>query len=207
MPEVEGDGADSGDGAVGEPTARESIMRGALRCVERSGVSGFSLEEVAREAGLSRTSIYRHFPGGRQQLVTETATWEVGRFWARLAGAVADIESLEDRLVTGLGLGSRQIRESRIMANLMDPELDELIDALEPAQPLVQAVMSDYMVEVLRAERAAGRLLAGVDLHEAADYLTRMIVSVMTSPAGVDLTDEAAARDLVRREFTAGILA
>ncbi|MEZ5239522.1 MAG: hypothetical protein R2716_11470, partial [Microthrixaceae bacterium] len=155
----------------------------------------------------SRTSIYRHFPGGRQQLVAETATWEVGRFWAGLAEAVAGIDSLEERLVRGLTLGAEQIRGSRIMANLMDPELDELIDALQPAQPLVQAVMTDYMLELLHSERRAGRLVDGVDLDSAADYLTRMIVSVMTSPAGVDLTDERTTRELVRREFTAGIVA
>lgn len=196
-PAVPGGGSDS---------VRESIMRGTLRCVERSGLTGFSLEEVARSSGCSRTSIYRHFPGGRQQLVTETATWEVGRFWAGLADAVADLEELEDRLVRGLMIGSRQISESRIMANLMDPDLDELIDALQPAQPLVMAVMRDYLVELLENERRVGRLRSGVDIDSAADYLTRMIVSVMTSPAGADLTDEAETRALVRRQFTAGIV-
>ncbi len=185
---------------------RERIMRGTIHCVERQGVTGFSLEDVATEAGVSRTSIYRHFPGGRPQLVAETATWEVGRFWSGLADAVAGLDSLEDRLVRGLVLGSRQIRSSRIMANLMDPDLDELIEALEPTEPLVYAVMRDYMREMLDREREAGRLRSGVDVGEAADYLTRMIVSVMGSPAGVDLTDEEQARDIVRREFIGGIV-
>lgn len=181
-------------------------MRGTLRCFERCGVRGFSLEDVANEAGLSRTTIYRHFPGGRQQLVEETATWEVGRFWSRLAGAVDGLGSLEDRLVAGLMLGARQISDSRIMSNLMDPDLDVLADALQPAQPLVQAVMRDYVGTLLGAERAAGRLRPGVDIPHAADYLTRMIVSVMTSPAGIDLSDETQARNLVRHQFIAGLI-
>ncbi len=191
--------------------ARERIMRGALRCVERNGLSGFSLEDVARESGLSRTSIYRHFPGGRHQLIEETATWEVGRFWSRLADAVVDLDNLEDRLVAGLMLGAHQITESRIMGNLMDPELEVLVDALQPAQPLVQAVIRDYMVVLLDTERAEGRLGRSADgqpveIGEAADYLTRMILSVMSSPAGTDLSDEVQTRDLVRRQFTAGIV-
>ena len=92
-------------------------MRGAVRCVERSGVSGFSLEEVAGEAGVSRTSIYRYFPEGRAQLVQETATWVLARFWAGIAESVSGYDSLEDRLVHGLVVGSGQIRRSRIMAN------------------------------------------------------------------------------------------
>ncbi|MCP4437284.1 MAG: TetR/AcrR family transcriptional regulator [Actinomycetia bacterium] len=185
---------------------RERIMRGAVRCVERVGVSGFSLEDVAAEAGVSRTSIYRYFPGGRSQLVQETATWEVGRFWAGLAEAVAELDSLEDRLVRGLALGTRQIRRSPIMANLMDPDLDELVEALQPAEPLVQGVMREYMVVLLEREREAGRLREGVSVADGADYLTRMILSVMGSPAGVDMADEAQARAVVRREFLAGIV-
>jgi AcrR family transcriptional regulator len=181
-------------------------MRGTLRCFERCGVRGFSLEDVANEAGLSRTTIYRHFPGGRQQLVEETATWEVARFWSRLAGAVGGSASLEDRLVAGLMLGARQISDSRIMSNLMDPDLDVLVDALQPAQPLVHAVVRDYIGTLLQAEYTAGRLRSGVDIPDAADYLTRMIVSVMTSPAGIDLTDETQTRNLVRRQFTAGLV-
>lgn len=190
---------------AGVPGIRERIMRGALRCVEREGVSGFSLEDVAREAGVSRTSIYRHFPDGRSQLVEETATWEVGRFWARLADAVAALPTLEDRLVTGLVMGTRMIHRSSIMANLVEPDIDELASALRPAEPLVLAVMRDYMAELLEQERVAGRVRDGVDVAEAADYLTRMILSHMASPAGVDLTDEAHARSVVRREFLAGI--
>lgn len=170
-----------------------------------NGVSGFSLEDVAREAGVSRTSIYRHFPGGRSQLVEETATWEVGRFGAVLAQAVAGLPTLEDRLVTGLVLGARLIRRSTIMANLVEPDLDELASALRPAEPLVLAVLRDYMTELLEQERVAGRLRDGIDVGESADYLTRMILSHMGSPAGIDLTDEDHARDVVRREFLAGI--
>ena len=102
---------------------RERIMSAAIRCVERSGVKGFSLEEVADAAGVSRTTIYRNFPGGRSQLVEQTATWEVARFWGRLAEAVADLPTLEDRLATGLVIGAKLISRSSILANLLDSEM------------------------------------------------------------------------------------
>jgi AcrR family transcriptional regulator len=181
-------------------------MRAAIRCVERVGLRGFSIEDVAQEAHVSRTTIYRHFPGGRAQLVQETATWEVARFWRRLALAVADDPTLEDRLVHGLALGSRIIRRSSIMANLMDPEFNELVDALQPAEPIVHQVIRDYLRDLLVEEEAAGRLRDGLDLAQAADYLTRMILSVLGSPTGWDLTDPERTRRLVRREFLGGIV-
>lgn len=185
---------------------RERIMRGALQCVERDGVGAFSLEDVAAEAGTSRTTIYRHFPGGRAQLLAETAVWEVGRFWSRLAAEVEELDTLEDRLVTGLVLGSSRIRDSRIVANLMDPDLDELADAFGTSEPIVFAVVRDYMATLLEEEREAGRLRDGVDVADAADYLTRMIMSVMAAPAGTALDAPDAARSVVRRQFLAGIV-
>lgn len=184
---------------------RESIMRAALRCVERAGVSGFTLGDVAEESGFSRNTIYRHFPDGRAQLVAETATWEVARFWGRLAESVSHLDRLEDRLVVGLATGAGLLYRSQIMANLLDPDLEELAGALEPARPLVMGLLRDYLRELLEVESAAGRLQEGVEVTEAADYLTRMILSVLTSPTGVDLTDPMETRRIVRREFLGGI--
>jgi TetR/AcrR family transcriptional regulator len=174
--------------------------------VERVGVRAVSLEDVATEAGVSRTTIYRHFPGGRSQLLQETATWEVGRFWRRLAGAVADLPTMEERLTAGLVIGAKLIRKSRIMANLMDPDLDELVSALQPSESLVHQVIRDYMQELLAAEAAAGRLRPGVDVAEAADYITRMVLSALGSPAGWDLTDEARTRRFVRTQVLGGVV-
>jgi AcrR family transcriptional regulator len=185
---------------------RERVMQAALDCMESGGVDGFSLEDVARGCGVSRTSIYRHFPGGRSQLVQETVAWEVARFWTRVAEAVAHLDSLEDRLVHGLAVGAELMRGSRLMANLNDLDIEELAHALRPSEPLIHSVMDDYMREMLERERAAGRVRPGVDLRESADYLTRMILSMMASPAGVDLTDPEQARAVVRREFLAGIM-
>jgi AcrR family transcriptional regulator len=184
---------------------RERVMSATVRCVERSGVRGFSLEEVAAEAGISRTSIYRYFPGGRAQLVEQTATWEIARFWGRLAEAVADMPDLEDRLVKGLVTGRRVMDRSRILSNLMDSEFRELVAAVQPAEPLIHGVIREYMREMLEIEAEEGRLRPGTDPGFAADYLTRMVLSWLGSPAGADLTDEAVARRVVRQEFLAGI--
>jgi AcrR family transcriptional regulator len=184
---------------------RDRIMAAAVRCAERSGVRRFSLEDVAAEAEVSRTTIYRQFPGGRDQLVQEAATWEVARFWRRVGRAVAGESTLEDRLVTGIMVGADMIARSRIMAGLGEAEFEELAVALRPSDPLVHGVIRDELRRLLAAEQSAGRVGAGVDLDRAADYLTRMTLSVLSSPAGVDLTDRDATAALVRTQFLGGI--
>lgn len=181
-------------------------MTATLDSVEAAGVRGFSLEDVAGRAGLSRTTIYKYFPGGRSQLVEQTATWEIARFWGRLATAVQDLPTLEDRLVAGLVIGRKVMTRSRILANLIDPDVAELIAAVQPSEPLIHGVIRGYMRDALDVESAAGRLRAGVDPDAAADYLMRMTLSWLGSPAGADLTDDATARRIVRTELLAGIV-
>ncbi|MBU6215325.1 MAG: hypothetical protein KGR17_01885, partial [Acidobacteria bacterium] len=77
--------------------------------------------------------------------------------------------------------------------------------ALRPSDPLVHGVIRDELRRLLAAEQSAGRVGVGVDLDRAADYLTRMTLSVLSSPAGVDLTDRNATTDLVRTQFLGGI--
>lgn len=184
---------------------RERIMDATIASVEANGLRGFSLEDVAGRAEVSRTTIYRHFPGGRSQLVEQTTTWEIARFWGRLAAAVEHLPTLEDRLVAGLVLGRKVMTRSRILANVMDPELAELIAAAQPSEPLIHGVIRDYMRDMLLAEGAAGRLRDGVEVDAAADYLMRMTLSWLGSPAGEDLTDDAVARRIVATQFLAGI--
>lgn len=192
--------------AEGALDARERILAAAVACVEEHGVRTLSLEQVAAKAGASRTTIYRYFPGGRSQLMEEAATWEVARFWQRVAIAVADEPSIEDRLTTGLIIGRKVMNRSPIMTNLMDSEVQELISALEPSEPLIQALVRGYIEETLTEEAAAGRLREGVDVELAADYLCRMVLSWLASPGEVDLTDEATTRELVRTQLLAGLL-
>ncbi|MTA64380.1 MAG: TetR family transcriptional regulator [Actinobacteria bacterium] len=181
-------------------------MQAAINCAEQSSVGGFSLEEVGYAAGVSRTTIYRYFPGGRPQLVQETATWEIARFWARLAEAVEQLPTLEDQLVAGLVIGRKLMQKSQILENMLDSEMLELVAAVQPSEPLVHGVIRDFMRDLLIKEQSAGRLRSEMTPDLGADYLMRMTVSWMASPTGLDLSDEEATHQVIRSQFLAGVL-
>ncbi|HYC37018.1 MAG TPA: TetR family transcriptional regulator [Usitatibacter sp.] len=42
---------------------RAAIVEGALACFDRHGISGSTLEQIAREAGVTKGAIYHHFAG------------------------------------------------------------------------------------------------------------------------------------------------
>src|SRR3954465_4504351 len=90
--------------ALAAPPLEERIVDAALRCIARWGVAKTTLDDVAREAGCSRATVYRVVPGGKDGLVETVVTTEASRFFAALAerlDAVAD-QGLEELLVAGM---------------------------------------------------------------------------------------------------------
>ena len=87
--------------------ARLRILEATYTCVARYGLAKTTVEDAARVSGMARATIYRYFPGGRDQLVAEVIAWEAERFFERLAAAVGDTEGLEELLEEALFFASR----------------------------------------------------------------------------------------------------
>jgi AcrR family transcriptional regulator len=184
---------------------RERVLRAALGCIEREGLAATSVEDVARAASVSRATIYRHFPGGREQLVTETATWEVARFFARVEQTVASEPDLAARLRLALASGHRALDDHALLHRLLRTEPEAVLTELSVATDLVLELIIDYLADQLVAEQAAGRARPDLDVAEAADHLGRLYLSYLGAPGRWDLDDPAQVDRLVRTQFLGGI--
>jgi AcrR family transcriptional regulator len=181
---------------------RVRLLDAALRCMERWGLAKTSLEDIASEAGLSRATVYRYFPGGRDQVITETVTWEVGRFFARIAAEVAELPDLGSKLERGLEFGHRAIVEHRLLQQMLSNEPEVFLQELTEASTLVYEAIRAYLAELLRSET----LQDGVDPDDAADYLARLYLSYLGSQGQWDLTDPEQVHQLVSTQFLPGIV-
>lgn len=186
---------------------RERVLTGAYECVGRFGMGKTTIDDVARVSGVSRATIYRLFPGGRDQLLRETVGWEMNHFFARLAEAVADAPDLEHRLERGLAFARRSVLEHAVLQRVLQTEPDLLLPLMTVEQHRVLGYITAYLRPLLEAEEQAGRVRPGVDLDAAADYVARMLLSLIGAPGRWDLTDPDAVRRLVRTELLGGILA
>ncbi|MET0912195.1 MAG: TetR/AcrR family transcriptional regulator, partial [Acidimicrobiales bacterium] len=156
-------------------SSRDQALEATLTCIANGGMKGFTVEDVARQAGLSRATIYRYFPGGRDQLVTETVTWEVGRFFLRLAEAIADAPDFRTRVEQGLAFAHRSLRDHEAFQRAMATDQGEIRARLAGIAPIVVGVIRSYLEPLLEAET----LVDGVTPIEAADHLARLIGSLI----------------------------
>ena len=182
--------------------ARERLLEAAYACVARYGLAKTTMEDVAREAGLSRATVYRYFPQGKDQLVREVVAWEAGRFFERLTRAVAHHVDLEDLLQQALVFAHRAVEDHAVLQKILETEPDRLLPLLTTESARLIALVKQFLV--LAMQRTP--LRAGIDVDAAADHLARMVLSHTSAQGGWDLTDPAEARRLVR-SWLAGIRA
>jgi AcrR family transcriptional regulator len=181
---------------------RDRVLAAFVRCAGRVGLGRITVEEVAREAGVARASVYRWFPGGRDQLIDEGVTWEVGRFLARIGNAVEDAPDVATRLERGLVFAHRAIEDHEVLQHLLRTEPSGVLPQLRAVAPLVIAVIRDELEPLLEDEP----LRPGVDPAEAAEVIARLFLSFTVNQGSWDLTDPAQVHELVRGHLLAGVL-
>ena len=52
---------------------RRRVLEGAYECIARRGMAKTTVDDVAAASGVSRATIYRLFPGGKEEVLLGTA--------------------------------------------------------------------------------------------------------------------------------------
>lgn len=184
------------------PEARQGVHEATLAVAARTGFA-FSVEEVARAAGVSRATLYRAFPGGRDQLITDAVRWEVGRFFSLVHEAVHTQQGLGAQLEAALVEGHHRLVDHEVLQVLLRRDPHQLVAELEPAVRVVADGLQHYLVSLLHREQLA----PGVEAEEAAEYLARLFLAYLAHGGTWDLEDREQVHRLVTTQFVAGILA
>jgi AcrR family transcriptional regulator len=194
-PDRTGTGTGTGTGA-GAPTDTPAgrIVDAALRCIGRWGLSKTTVDDIARQAGVGRATLYRLFPGGRDAVVEAVVATETGRLLARIETALADVTNLEDCLVALMSQG---------VSTLAHHEALQFLLAYEPEVILAHLAFGEFdrvlaeAVRLLRPYLAPWVAADGID--RAAEWLARIAFSYLcASSPEVDFGDPQSVRRLVR---------
>ena len=186
---------------------RERVLAATYACVARFGMGKTTVEDVVKESGVSRASIYRLFPGGKDQLLRETVGWEMNHFFARLAEAVYEAPDFASLLEEGLVFAHRSIQEHEVLRKVLETEPERLLPLITVEQHRVLDFITAFLLPYLEREERAGRVRPGVDLEATTEYVARLVLSLIGSPGRWDMDDPEQVHVLVREELLGGILA
>ena len=180
-----------GNGARGTSTSLvDRVLDATQACCEKWGIAKVTVDDIATEAGVSRATIYRLFPGGKDVLYEALRVRELEDFFAVLRADVEGADSLEELIVRTVVGATRELRADDHLAVML---------ASEPG-----AVVADLTVEglprIVRFATAfltplADPFLSRAKSRELIDVLARLTISYFLAPSDtVDLGDPASAR-------------
>jgi AcrR family transcriptional regulator len=191
------------DRAPVAPSHEDRITAAALRCIARWGVAKTTLDDVAREAGISRATVYRVFPGGKDGLMDAVARTEARSFFTGVAAAMSMATTLEDVLVVGMAEAGRRMLGHEALRFLMAHEPETVLSRLAFAK-LDEVLAAAATVAAPHLERH----LTPDDARRAAEWAARLVLSYACTPGDshVDIADEASVRRLVRTFVLPGLV-
>ena len=146
-------GGTSEEGTPGSAESEqvERVIGAAKRCCERWGRAKVTVDDIATEAGFSRATVYRLFPGGRDNLFEALRQRETEDFFAALSQTLAGATSFEDLLVRAVVNATRALREDEHLRLMLATEPGEIVHELTVhGLPVILRVATDFLTPVVR---------------------------------------------------------
>jgi AcrR family transcriptional regulator len=170
--------------------ARDRILRIAVEQISDFGVRRFTVDELARRVGLSRVTIYRHFPS-KSDVLEAALLRELRGFMAEVDAAVSPYEGVDERAVEGFVFAVGSLRRHAVLQRLLRTEPELILPLLTTQGGSVVEIGREFIANFARgAAREDGLELLSAPLESPqlevlSEILARMIMSFALTPESV----------------------
>ena len=162
--------------------AVDRILEAARDVFERDGISGARMGKIAERAGCSRATLYRYFPNKKALLHAYMAR-VAANFREILDQKLQGLRSFGGRLVEAVAISVELIREREDVAPFFSEEGLGLTAQLTSNAAAMREQLTRQIESESRSDRIEGELKGGVSPDEAAEWLTRAILSFSVLPS------------------------
>jgi AcrR family transcriptional regulator len=174
--------------------AEAKILDAAKACCERWGIAKVTVDDIAAAADVSRATLYRLFPGGKDVLFEALHARERAEFFDTLTSEIGDTTDFEDLVVTLVVTATRELRADDHLAVMLASEPGAVLSELTvDGMPQIIRAANDYLGPILKP------FLDPEHAEPLIDLLVRITISYFLSPSDhVDLGDTESARAFLR---------
>jgi AcrR family transcriptional regulator len=178
------------------PNEQEAaILKAAAEEVALVGVGRLNMEMVARQAGVSRSTLYRRFPS-RDELVTELGRQTFDFAMARLQTVAVD-SGPQEAAVAAFREGVRLLTGEPVMRRFL--QLDGDFTATTGMFDEARIFLISASTAMAKALRAAGATMSDTDLLAVSELHIRLAASlVQVSSPVLDVNDDDAVATYAR---------
>ena len=165
------------------------VLDATKLAIEKWGVSRFTISDVCVLADVSRATLYRMFPGGKEVLLEVLHVRSLDEFFTTLLDRADGAKSLEDLLVRCIVSATTQLRNDQHLAMML---------ATEPGTTLMQFTI-DGLSRIVRVAASylaphVSNFLPKREADALVEVLARLVISYFLTPSDhFDFTDSASA--------------
>ena len=179
---------------VTDQSLSDAILDATKQAIERWGVERLTINDVCDTANISRATLYRAFPGGKEVLLEALRVRETETFFTTLRAHAEGETSLEDTIVRCMVVATTELRSDQHLALMLAAEPNEVLSQLTvQGMPRIVRVATAYLMPLLQPH------LSRDEAAELVEVLARMVISYFLAPSRqYDFGNESQARAFVR---------
>jgi AcrR family transcriptional regulator len=184
--------------------AGERIVEAALACFAELGIRRTSMDDIARAAGVGRTTVFRRFDS-KDRLVQTVMLRVVGQATTRVQAVFESARDLETGLTEALVVAVKELRDHPLFAKVLRTEPESFLRTLTTDGASVIAVVRRSIADWLGA--SGGGPLSDEDAEMVAEGITRLGVSLILTPEGpIPIDNDEGLRAYFARYLVPGIV-
>jgi AcrR family transcriptional regulator len=180
---------------------RELIVESAYACFGKHGLQKATIVDIAKRAGVSRSTIYEYFRD-KGAILEACAEHASERFYREMSKAMDRGSSLEDKL-SRAAVFVTQARRVIASEKYFDEEAISLLLTKDAAVLLRECV--DFLAPHLAAARLTGEVRKDLDIQSAGEWFARILFSLFSTPSStLDMDNPDVVADFVRAHLVRG---
>jgi AcrR family transcriptional regulator len=170
-----------------------AVLDATMACVERMGFDKVTMDHICAEAKVSRATVYRMFPGGRDVLFEAVRVRSLTDFFTVLRAHVEGAESLDEVLVRCVTVAYAELMADQHLANMLATEPGETLgDLTVNGVSRIVRVAAEFMSPLLHP------FVPAQQAEEIVEIMCRLVISAFLSPSPLlDFSNEHVVRRLV----------
>jgi TetR/AcrR family transcriptional regulator len=161
--------------------ARRRLLEAATRCIERRGNTQIRMAEVADEAGVVRSTVYRYF-SSRDELLLGLLLVQIDVSMHDVATSLSRPADAAYSLVEMMTGAISSIPDDALTLAFASSESVAVSSALEMGSDQIVDVMARHIGPILEGWQRTGQLHADIDLRDTLRWLHTTSLFLLSPP-------------------------
>ncbi len=153
---------------------QKKIINAAILCVKRWGVEKVNLNDIAKEAGVTRPTVYSYF-SNRDEIIQQALLQSAYLFGVKAIKHLQKFETARERTIEAIVYSLKKLPQEPSLALLKNTDMADIINNNGLSTPEGQQILRS-LFQVILIEKS----FDDDELDEIAEVTTRFLLSLLT---------------------------